>query len=102
MNDHVARLRSRSESRAISEGPGDRPALRLMRCECEWRGVNVNDRAHLDDCKPLGQRPPAPELVVPILALERLVVRPERGRRVDASTGDLSSSGTCHRRGEKV
>ena len=34
MNDHVARLRSRSESRAISEGPGCNPALRLMRCRC--------------------------------------------------------------------
>ena len=26
----------RSQYRAISEGPGCNPALRLMRCECEW------------------------------------------------------------------
>ena len=46
----------------------------------EWGMRAHGGAAHLDDRKALGQRPPAPELVVPILALERLVVRPERGR----------------------
>ena len=46
----------------------------------EW-GMRVHGgAAHPDDRKALGQRPPALELVVPILALERRVVRPERGR----------------------
>ena len=47
----------------------------------QWRKIRLYAcpiDAHLYDLETLGQRPPAPELVVPIRALERGIVRLER------------------------